>query len=132
MDWLEDLETLIGAIIFIGLFVVGLFRYGAGIGVWFAELSIENRRLYWAAIALVCWTIILAITAWGMSLVLWLASGGAIPDSPAAWATASAIALLSAAFTAAVFAGIPWLVLVTTVRVLRWRRRTVGLLEERE
>jgi hypothetical protein len=129
VDWLEDLETLIGAIIFIGLFVVGLFRYGAGIGVWFAELSIENRKLYWAAIALVCWSVILAVAAWGLSLLLWLASGGAMPDSPAAWAAASSIALLSAAFTVALFAGIPWLVLVSFVRVLRWSKQRTGLRE---
>jgi hypothetical protein len=130
VEWLEDLETLIGAIVLIGLFVVGLFRYGSRIGVWFSELSTENRRLYLAAIALVCWTITLAAGAWVVSLVLLLASGAIAPDSPATWAAASSMALLFASAVVAILAGIPWLALVGLVRVLRWRSRRSGGLEQ--
>ena len=132
VEWLEDLETLIGAIVLIGLFVVGLFRYGSRIGVWFSELSTENRRLYLAAIALVCWTITLGAGAWVVHLLRFLAFGAMLPDSPAAWALASSIALVSAAFVVAILAGIPWLVLVNLVRVLRWWKQRTGVLEEGE
>ena len=132
VGWLEDLETLVAAIIFIGLFVVGLFRYGARSGQWFAELSIENRRLYWAGIALVCWTIALGAGAWLVHLLRFLAFGAKLPDSPAAWAVTSSIALVSAAFTVALFAGIPWLVLVSLVRALRWWKQRAGVFEHGE
>ena len=132
MEWLDTLETVVAAVIMIAFLVLSLFRYGSRIGVWFSELQTESRRLYLAAIALVCWTITLAAGAWVVALLLLLASGAMVPDSPAAWAAASSIALLSAAFVVAILAGIPWLVLVATVRVLRWRSRRSGGLEQGE
>ena len=132
MEWLDTLETVVGAVIVIAFVAASLFRYGSRIGVWFSELLTENRRLYWAAIAVVCWTVALAIVAWVVSLVLVVASGAVAPDSPATWAAASSMALLFASAVVAILAGIPWLVLVGLVRVLRWRSRRSGGLEQGE
>ena len=132
VEWLDTLETVVAAVIMIAFLVLSLFRYGSRIGVWFSEIQTERRRLYRAAIALACWTIALATAAWVVSLVLVVASGAVAPDSPATWAAASSIALLSAAFVVAILAGIPWLVLAGLVRVLRWRSRRSGGLEQGE
>ena len=132
VEWLDTLETVVGAVIVIAFGAASLFRYGSRIAVWFSELLTENRRLYWAAIALVCWTVALATVAWVVSLVLVVASGAVAPDSPATWAAASSMALLFASAVVAILAGIPWLALVGLVRVLRWRSRRSGGLEQGE
>ena len=130
VEWLDTLETVVGAVIVIAFGAASLFRYGSRIAVWFSELLTENRRLYWAAIAVVCWTVALATVAWVVSLVLVVASGAVAPDSPATWAAASSMALLFASAVVAILAGIPWLALVGLVRVLRWRSRRSGGLEQ--
>jgi len=132
VEWLDTLETVVGAVIVIAFGAASLFRYGSRIAVWFSELLTENRRLYWAAIAVVCWTVALATVAWVVSLVLVVASGAVAPDSPATWAAASSMALLFASAVVAILAGIPWLALVGLVRVLRWRSRRSGGLEQGE
>ena len=130
MEWLDTLETVVAAVIMIAFLALSLFRYGSRIGVWFSEAQTESRRLYRAAIALACWTVALAAAAWGVSLVLIVASGAVAPNSPATWAAASSMSLLFASAVVAILAGIPWLVLAGLVRVLRWRSRRSGGLEQ--
>jgi hypothetical protein len=132
VDWLDTLQTVVGALILAAVAAVSIFRYGSRIGVWFSELMTENRRLFWAAIALVGWTFALAAAAWGASLFLYLDYTGISPDRPATWATASSMALLLASPVVAILAGIPWLMLVGVVRLLRWRSRRAGGHEQGE
>jgi hypothetical protein len=132
VDWVDTLETVVVALILAAVAAVSIFRYGSRIGVWFSELMAENRRLFWAAIALVGWTFALAAGAWGASLLLYLNYAGIPLDRPANWATASSMALLLASPVVAILAGLPWLVLVGVVRLLRWRSRRAGVREQEE
>jgi len=125
VEWLDTLETVVGAVIVIGVAAASIFRYGFRIGEWFSELVTENRRLYWTAIALPCWTVIVAVAAWAASFLVYMAYIGGQPGTPAGWAAGASIGLLLASPAVAILAGIPWLVLVV-VRVLRWRSRTSG------
>jgi hypothetical protein len=126
VEWLETLQTLVAAIVVLGMAAAGLFRYGSRIGTWFSELLSENRRLFWAAMGLVCWTITVGSVAWGVSFLGYVLRVGRQPDTPTDWASAASIGLLLASAVVAVLAGIPWLVLVGAVRLLRWSERRSG------
>jgi hypothetical protein len=126
VQWMETLQTVVAALVVLGVATASLFRYGSRVGAWFSELRSEKRTLYWAAIGLVCWTVTLAAVAWAVALLFYLAYVDPPPDTAGTWATASSVALLLATPAVAVLAGIPWLVLVSIVRVLRWSERRSG------
>ncbi len=126
MQWMETLQSIVAAVVLLGVAAVSLFRYGSRIGAWFSELRSEKRTLYRAAVGLVCWTVALTAVAWVVALLFYLAYLGPPPATAQGWATASSVALLVGAPVLAVLAGLPWLVLVGIVRVLRWSERWSG------
>jgi hypothetical protein len=127
VDCLDTLGTVVGAAIVLAVAAASLFSFGSKIGVWFSELGSENRRLYWAAIGLVFWTVLVAGAAWGVSFLVYVAYIGGQPDGPTGWAGAASIGLLIASTAAALLAGIPWLAMVVAVRVIRWTtQRSAG------
>jgi hypothetical protein len=130
VDWLDSLETVVGAIIVIAVVAASIFRYGNRAGLWFSELMSEDRRLFWAAIGLVCWTAVVAVAAWGATFVAYVVYFVGQPDSPEGWAAAASLSLVGASIAVAVLAGIPWLVFVGAVRVLRWMARRSGKPED--
>ncbi|HUS69495.1 MAG TPA: hypothetical protein VM075_01805 [Anaerolineae bacterium] len=132
MECLDTLGTLLAGAVLLAFVLASLFRFGSRIGEWFSSLETENRKLYWAAIGLVFWTVIVAVAAWGVSLLLYLAYAGVPLDNPAGWTTAASVGLLLASPVVALLAGIPWLVLVGLVRVIRWRSRRSGGREHSE
>jgi hypothetical protein len=126
VQWMETLQTVVAALVMLGVAAASLFRYGSRIGTWFSELRSDQRTLYRAAIGLVCWTVTVAGVAWAVALLLYLAYLGPLPDTLGSWATASSIAFLLATPAVAALAGLPWLVLAGIVRVLRWSERRSG------
>jgi hypothetical protein len=126
VQWMETLQTIVAALVMLGVAAASLFRYGSRIGTWFSELRSDQRTLYWAAIGLVCCTVTVAGVAWVVAMLFYLAYLGPLPDTAGTWATASSVAFLLASPVVAVLAGIPWLVLVGIVRVLRWSERRSG------
>ncbi len=132
VEWMETLQTIVAALVLLGVAAASLFRYGSRMGAWFSELRSEKRTLYWVAIGLLCWTVTLAAVAWAVALLFYLAYVGPPPDTAETWATASSVAPLLATPVVAVLAGIPWVVLVGVTRVLRWRERRSGGLKRGE
>jgi hypothetical protein len=126
VDCLDTLGTLLIGAVLLAFALASLFRFGSRIGVWFSELLTENRKLYWAAIGLACWTVIIGVVAWGVSLLVCVAYIGGQADTPMGWAGAASIGLLIASAVVALRAGIPWLAMVVAVRVLHWRSRRSG------
>jgi hypothetical protein len=124
VDWLDTLQTLVGMAIVVAVAAASVFTYGSRIGVWFTQLLSEDRRLFWAAVGLACWTVIVGVVAWAVSFLVYVAYIGGQPGTPSGWAAAASIGLLLASPAVAILAGIPWLVLVGLVRVVRWRSRT--------
>jgi len=131
-DCLDALGTLLAGAALLAFAAISLFRFGSRIGVWFSELAAENRKLYRAAIGLVCWTVAVAAVAWCVSFVVYVVYIGERPDTPEGWAAAASISLLLASLVVAILAGIPWLVLASLVGVLRWRARRAGHREQGE
>jgi hypothetical protein len=121
VDWLDTVQTVVAALVLAAVGAVSIFRYGSRMGAWFSDLVAQNRRLFWAAMALAGWTVAVAAMAWGVALWLYAGYAGVSLDTPAPWTTASVIAILLASPAVAILAGIPWLILVGGVRVLRWR-----------
>jgi len=129
VDCLDTLGTLLAGAALLGFALASLFGFGSKIGVWFSSVGTENRKLYGAAIGLVCWTVAVAAVAWCVSFLVYVVYIGEQPDTPTGWTGAASIALLLASPVVAMLAGIPWLVLVGALRVLRWR---AGTFEGRE
>jgi hypothetical protein len=120
VDWLDGLETALGAVLVIAVVAASIFRYGNRAGLWFSQLMSEDRRLFWAAIGLVCWTAIVGVAAWSVSFLVYVVRVAGQPTSPEGWAAAGSISLVTASITTALLAGIPWLLFVSAVRLLRW------------
>ena len=126
MDCLDTLGTLVAGAVLLAFALASLFGFGSRIGEWFSSLATENRKLYWAAIGLVFWTVIVAVAIWGVSFWFYVAYAGVQLDAPTGWAGAASISLLIASLAVAILAGIPWLAMVGAVRLLRWRSRRSG------
>ncbi|HEM60688.1 MAG TPA: hypothetical protein ENO24_00185, partial [Chloroflexi bacterium] len=107
MNWLDSLETVVGAIIVIAVAAAGVFRYGNRVGLWFSELMSEDRRLFWAAVGLVCWTAAVAVVAWSATFLAYTVYFVGQPDTPEGWASATSISLVAASIAVVVLAGIP-------------------------
>jgi MFS family permease len=132
VDWLDTLETVIGAIIVLGVIAAAIFGYGSRTALWFSELRTQNRRLFWAAIALVCWTVAVGAGAWLVGLLVYVSSTAVALENPSSWSGASLVATLVAAPLTAVLAGIPWLALIGLLRLLRWQEQRAEVKEPDE
>jgi hypothetical protein len=132
VEWLDTLETVVGAIIVLGVIAAAIFGYGSRAALWFSEMQTRDRRLFWAAIALVCWTVVVGALAWVTGFLVYISSTGATLQNPSSWSGASLVASLVAALVAAVLAGIPWLALIGLVRLLRWREQRAAVKEPDE
>lgn len=119
MNCLDTLGTLLAGAAVLAFAAISLFKFGSRIGVWFSKLAAENRKLYWAAVGMVCWTVVVAGVAWGASVLVYLTYFQEQPATPSDWAGAASFALLVAAPIVGVLAGLPWLVLVVLVRAVR-------------
>ncbi|HJX39578.1 MAG TPA: hypothetical protein VJ714_13340, partial [Anaerolineae bacterium] len=89
MDCLDTLGTLLAGAVLLGFALASLFRFGSKIGVWFSSVGTENRKLYRAAIGLVCWTVAVAAVAWCVSFLVYVVYIGEQPDTPTGWTGAA-------------------------------------------
>jgi len=120
-NWLETLKALLGWVLVLAFFGAALFMYGSSIGEWFSQLAAENRKVFWAAVALACWTGVVAVVLWAVSLLSYVAC---IAGQPAAQGSCTLAAtfgtILPLAVVAFILGGIPWFVFIGLVRALRW------------
>jgi hypothetical protein len=133
-------EAIVGSLQTLGMLLVGaallafsvaaLFKFGSRIGVWFSQLADENRKLYWAAIGLACWTAVIAAGAGVVAYLFYLALFLEGPLTLWERAGLASVALSIAAGIVYRFASLPWDVLVRVVGALRTLRELKDLTPE--
>jgi len=86
-------------------------------------LAAENRKSFWAAVALACWTGAVAVVLWAVPFLAYVVCIAGQPGTLASCSGAVSLgAILPLAMVAFLFGGIPWLVFIGVVRTLRWWR----------
>jgi hypothetical protein len=124
---LDTLGTLVGGAAVLAVVLVALFRYGSSIGEWFSQLAAENRKLFWAAVGLACWTGVVGVVLFAVSLLSYIICIARRPDTLGSCTVAATLGtILPLAAAAVILGGFPWPVFIGVVRTLRWwRARTV-------
>ena len=123
MDWIDSIQAVLGAIIVIAVVAASVFRYGNRAGLWFSELLSADRKLFWAAIGMACWTVVVAVGAWSVSFLAYVVRFADGPTGFEGWAAAASLGLIGVSVAVVTLAGLPWLVFLGIVRVIRWRGR---------